>query len=122
MHIADAAHAVGTTSRALRWYEQRGLVEVTRSPSGYREYGPAELTRLRNIRALLDLGFTIDDIVTFGPFLDRDLPERFAADPGGPCEVALTRTRDRLATLDRRIAGLTEVRDRLAASLATPVG
>ncbi len=122
MHIAEAAHAVGASPRALRWYEQQGLLDVARARSGYREYSPADLTRLRNIRTLLDLGFTVEDIATFSAFLDDDLPERFGADPGGPCEAALARTRDRLATLDRRIAELTGFRDRLAASLATPIG
>jgi len=103
----------------LRWYEKHGLLAVSRTSAGYRDYTSADLLRLRNIRALLDLGFTLDDVATFTAFLDRDLPERFAADTGSPCEAALARTHARLATLDQRITELAELRNRLAASLAT---
>jgi DNA-binding transcriptional MerR regulator len=119
MRITDAARVVGATPRALRWYEQHGLIHAARTPAGYRDYSDADLARVRNIRTLLGLGFTLEDIATFGPFLDGQLPERFAASPGGPCEAALARSRERLATLDRRIAELTGLRDRLAASIST---
>ncbi len=120
MRITDAARAAGTTPRALRWYEQHGLLRVARTAAGYRDYRPADLVRIGNIRALLDIGFTLEDIVTFDAFLDGDLPARFAALPGGRCEAALARSRDRLAALDRRIAELSLLRDRLAASLGGP--
>ncbi|OHV33909.1 MULTISPECIES: MerR family transcriptional regulator [Pseudofrankia] len=119
MRITDAARAVGATPRALRWYEQHGLIRAARTPAGYRDYSDSDLARIRNIRTLLSLGFTLEDIATFDAFLDGRLPERFAASPGGPCEAALARSRERLATLDRRIAELTGLRDRLAASIST---
>jgi DNA-binding transcriptional MerR regulator len=118
MRIADAARAAGTTPRALRWYEQHGLLDTRRTPAGHRVYDAADMTRIHNIRALLELGFTVDDIATFTPFLDGRLPDRFPASPASPCEAAMARTRGRLAVLDRRIAELTRVRDRLAASIA----
>src|ERR1700733_11353787 len=37
----------------LRYVEQTGLVSPSRSASGYRLYGPAELQRLRTLRELL---------------------------------------------------------------------
>jgi DNA-binding transcriptional MerR regulator len=52
--IHEAATATGWSPRMLRYVEQLGLVTAPRSPSGYRLYGPAQLQRLRTLRALLD--------------------------------------------------------------------
>ena len=52
--INEAATTTGWSPRMLRYIEQLGLVEPTRSPSGYRLYGPAQLQRLRTLRQLLE--------------------------------------------------------------------
>ena len=57
--IQEAAQTSGWSPRMLRYIERIGLVEPTRSPGGYRLYGPAQLQRLRTLRELLttyDLG------------------------------------------------------------------
>ena len=51
--IHEAAETTGWSPRMLRYVERVGLVEPSRSPSGYRLYGPAELQRLRTLRELL---------------------------------------------------------------------
>ena len=52
--IHEAATTTGWSPRMLRYVEQLGLVEAPRSAAGYRLYGPAQLSRLRSLRALLD--------------------------------------------------------------------
>lgn len=52
--INEAATTTGWSARMLRYVEQLGLVEPARSASGYRLYGPAQLHRLRTLRALLE--------------------------------------------------------------------
>jgi MerR family copper efflux transcriptional regulator len=52
--IQEAAETTGWSPRMLRYVERVGLVEPSRSASGYRLYGPAELQRLRTLRELLD--------------------------------------------------------------------
>ena len=52
--INEAAETTGWSARMLRYVERIGLVRATRSASGYRLYGPAELQRLRTLRELLD--------------------------------------------------------------------
>ena len=59
---AETAAALGTTRRALRVYEQRGLVSPLRTANGYRAYGPEALTRLHQVLALKRLGFTLASI------------------------------------------------------------
>ncbi len=52
--IHEAATTTGWSARMLRYVEQLGLVEPARSQAGYRLYGPAQLQRLRTLKALLD--------------------------------------------------------------------
>jgi MerR family copper efflux transcriptional regulator len=52
--IHEAAETTGWSPRMLRYVERVGLVEPSRSASGYRLYGPAELQRLRTLRELLE--------------------------------------------------------------------
>lgn len=111
MRIGELAKATGATARALRHYEQAGLISSERAANGYREYGGTAVVRVRNIRFLLSAGLVLDDVRVFLPCLDRDLA---SVPPSGP---ALRVAVERLAVLDARIAAQTAVRDRLAAAL-----
>ena len=89
--INEAATTTGWSARMLRYVEQLGLVEPARSASGYRLYGPAQLHRLRTLRALLDAyGLELGDVATAlrlrrEPALARALDSWFDAPaPGAP--------------------------------------
>jgi len=65
MHIHEAAKLLGTTPRAIRFYEQKGLLSPVKSPdNGYRKYGEEDIVRLRWIVALRDLGLPIAAITS----------------------------------------------------------
>jgi DNA-binding transcriptional MerR regulator len=49
---AECASRTGLTVRALRVYERYDLIRPRRTASGWRLYGPAEITRLTEIIAL----------------------------------------------------------------------
>jgi DNA-binding transcriptional MerR regulator len=51
--INEAAQTTGWSPRMLRYIERAGLLELRRSPGGYRLYGPGQLQRLRTLRELL---------------------------------------------------------------------
>ncbi|MES9521803.1 MerR family transcriptional regulator [Streptomyces capoamus] len=111
MRIGELAEATGTTPRALRHYEQAGLITSSRAANGYRAYDPGTAVRVRNIRRLLRAGLTLDDVRVFLPCLDGDVT-------AGPASTrALEVARERLAVLDARIAAQTDIRDRLATAL-----
>ncbi|WP_206504262.1 MerR family transcriptional regulator [Streptomyces chrestomyceticus] len=139
MRIGDAAAAAGMTARALRYYEEHGLVIARRTPSGHRVYEPEDVRKLRTVRGLLDAGLTVGDIRSFAPLLDalppEGIPELFFAQggardgltdgPAGPgpeqhCRTATEVARRRLADLDARIERLTRLRGRLARRLGEP--
>ena len=63
MNIGEAAEATGVTAKMIRHYEQIGLIrEAGRTGSGYRVYGPKDLSTLSFIRRARDLGFSIVQI------------------------------------------------------------
>lgn len=109
--IGELAGATGTTARALRHYEQAGLITSRRAANGYRVYETRTVVRVRNIRHLLAAGLTLDDVRAFLPCLDGDV----VASPPSP--LGLRIARERLAVLDARIAAQTEARDRLTEAL-----
>ena len=47
--IGEVAEATGVSRRVLRRWDEIGLVSPSRTWSGYREYGPDDLERLRRI-------------------------------------------------------------------------
>ena len=63
MNIGEAAETTGVTPKMIRHYEQIGLIrEAGRTGSGYRVYGPKDLSTLSFIRRARDLGFSIVQI------------------------------------------------------------
>ncbi|MER6306401.1 MerR family transcriptional regulator [Streptomyces sp. NPDC001657] len=126
MRIGDAAAAAGMTPRALRYYEQQGLVTARRTPAGHRVYDAEDIRRLRAVRELREAGLTVGDVRAFAHLLRTMPPEGVPAlipkDPGAErCATAEAVARRRLADLDDRIERLSELRARLAARLGEPV-
>ena len=65
MNIGQVSEASGVSQRMIRHYEKIGLIpEAPRRDSGYRDYSPADLHRLRFIANARDLGFPIEEIRT----------------------------------------------------------
>jgi DNA-binding transcriptional MerR regulator len=62
LDIAEVVRRTGLTSRALRFYEARGLVAPLRTYSGRRLYGPGELERINQVVALKRAGLTLAQI------------------------------------------------------------
>ncbi len=92
--IHQAAELTGWSPRMLRYVEDAGLVQPSRSPGGYRLYGPAELQRLRTLRQLLErFGIGLTD-VGFALRLRRDaalesaVHEWLDAQPRRPTDVS----------------------------------
>jgi DNA-binding transcriptional MerR regulator len=57
-----AAQRLGVSVKALRLYEQRGLVTPRRTAAGWRAYGPDEIARAAKIVALRALGLSLSQI------------------------------------------------------------
>lgn len=66
LDISQVARRTGLSSRALRFYEARGLVKPLRTASGRRAYGPGELERINQVVALKRAGLTLAQIQRLG--------------------------------------------------------
>ncbi|WP_299616277.1 MerR family transcriptional regulator [Pelagibius sp.] len=64
-----AAKRLGVSVKALRIYEERGLIAPARTAAGWRAYGPEDLSRAAEIAALRGLGFSLAQVARV---LDRD--------------------------------------------------
>ncbi|MER6030358.1 MerR family transcriptional regulator [Streptomyces sp. NPDC001851] len=114
MRIGELAHATGTTTRALRYYEEHGLLHPERTSNGYRSYGREAVRVVRNIRLLLAAGLTTEDLLLIdGCLRDELLSDHSCADPG----AKITVFEQRLAVIQQRIEELTRVRAQLLGRL-----
>ena len=63
MRIGALAEAAGVNVPTVRYYERRGIIpRPPRTASGYRQYDPAVLDRIRFIKRAQELGFTLEEI------------------------------------------------------------
>ncbi|MFF1883000.1 MerR family transcriptional regulator [Pseudarthrobacter sp. NPDC058196] len=58
MKIGEVAKEVGAPTRMLRYYEQQGLIQASRSTNGYREYSDEQIEHARHVRALVEAGLS----------------------------------------------------------------
>jgi DNA-binding transcriptional MerR regulator len=59
---SEAAKRLGISIKALRLYEQRGLVAPSRTPAGWRAFAPEQMARATEIVALRALGLSLAQI------------------------------------------------------------
>jgi DNA-binding transcriptional MerR regulator len=62
LNASEAAKRLGVSPKALRLYEQRGLVIPVRTSAGWRTYGPTEMARAGEIVALRALGLSLAQV------------------------------------------------------------
>ena len=62
LNLSEAARRLGVSPKALRLYEQRGLVVPGRTVAGWRAYGPDEMARAGEIVALRALGLSLTEV------------------------------------------------------------
>jgi DNA-binding transcriptional MerR regulator len=62
LSAADCASRTGLTVRALRVYEEFGLIAPRRSAGGWRQYGSRELVKLNTIASLKTAGLSLAQI------------------------------------------------------------
>lgn len=112
MLIGELGRQAGVSTRTLRYYESLGLLPARRTASGYREYGEGDLVAVREIRSLVELGFTLEET---RPFLDCLRAGNAVA---GSCPDSLAVYRRKLDEVDGYLQRLVRVRDQLRTALS----
>src|SRR5690606_33154040 len=85
MRIGEVARRAGVSTRALRYYEERGLLSSERTYSGQRVYPQSAVERVRLIQQLLTAGLPSRTIAQLMPSIesgeaDPDVFELMAAE------------------------------------------
>jgi DNA-binding transcriptional MerR regulator len=97
LNPSEAARRLGVSAKALRLYEERGLVTPVRTAAGWRAYGPDQMARAAEIAALRALGLSLAQVARVLNGDAADLEPALAAH-----QAALeSRIRDLAATVAR---------------------
>lgn len=62
MKIKEVEEITHITSKTIRFYEEKGLLDIQRNESGYRDYQQDDIIKLQHIKLLRRCGITIQQI------------------------------------------------------------
>ncbi|MGK5627478.1 MerR family transcriptional regulator [Streptomyces sp. URMC 123] len=107
MRAGEAAAAAGVTIKALRYYEECGLLSPGRTANGYRDYTAEDVRLAEEIRGLGALGLTPAETRPFLACL------RAGHEEGDHCVESLAAYQQKIEALDLLINRLTHSRNQL---------
>lgn len=73
MLLNEIANEVGMTKRAIKYYEEKGLLSVNKSNNGYRDYSTNDVDTLKRISVYRKLGVSVKDIKSLLENNDKDV-------------------------------------------------
>ncbi|MBV4366104.1 Cu(I)-responsive transcriptional regulator [Erwinia sp. BNK-24-b] len=114
MNISDVARKTGLTSKAIRFYEEKGLMTApSRGENGYRLYNAKHLEELTLLRQARQVGFNLEECREMLALFHN--PQRHSAD-------VKARTLEKVAGIEAHIQELNLMRERLLALAASCPG
>ncbi|MGP3591600.1 MerR family transcriptional regulator [Vagococcus sp. WN89Y] len=114
LSIGELAKKTGVSVRAIRHYDQHGLLTSTRACNGYRHFPEQAITQVRQIQRLIATGFSIAEI--------RSFPDCMRLVEGTAfCPETYPVQRKRLTSIERQIIELERRRARLIKTLSQSV-
>lgn len=112
--IGTVAREAGVGVETVRFYEREGLIaEPPRRLSGYRQYDPEVVRRIRFIRHAKELGFSLRQI--------KELLE-LQANPDTSCADVKQRAEAKMAEIERKIRDLRRMKSALTRLTAACAG
>lgn len=110
MKVSDLAKAAAVNPDTVRFYTREGLLNPTRNPdNNYQQYDAEDLRRLRFARKARQLGFSLPEIRSILGQADEH---------HSPCPMVREVFEDRLAQVEKEIAQLQQLRERMKNALA----
>ena len=105
MTVSELAKAANVNPQTIRYYERIGLLAAPkRRASGYRDYKPEALKRLRFILEAKQIGFTLSEL--------SDLLGLDSAKPAS-CQLVRDMVETRLVELDEKVKAIRQVQKSL---------
>ena len=106
MRIGEVARRAGVSTRALRYYEQQGLLESERSFGGQREYPESAVERVQLIQQFFTAGLSSRTVRQVLPCVDSGISSPEAFD-------LLAAERERITTAMADLAAARDALDRI---------
>jgi MerR family mercuric resistance operon transcriptional regulator len=105
LSIGQVAHQAGVGVETVRFYERQGLLEKPpRKESGYRQYPPEAILRLRFIKKAKEVGFSLKEI--------KELLS-LRLDATATCEDVKSRAEAKILDIEQKIQGLQKMKQAL---------
>jgi DNA-binding transcriptional MerR regulator len=101
MEIKELAVQTGVSPKTIRYYESIAVLPpARRKPNSYRDYGEADVERVRFVAGAHSLGFSLDDIAEILALRDRR---------EAPCRTVLDLLEQKARQVARRIEALQQL-------------
>lgn len=98
LRCGELARLAGLSPDSIRHYERIGILPAApRNGSGYRQYGPEALQRVRMVRSALQMGFTLHELAEI--LRARDCGEV-------PCHKVFHMAEEKLQSITQQISDL----------------
>ena len=103
LSIGEVAKLAGVGVQTIRYYEREELIEAPpRSESGYRQYSPEAVVRIRFIRHAKELGFSLKEI--------KELLS-LRADSAASCADVRERATAKVSEIEAKMQSLARMRE-----------
>jgi DNA-binding transcriptional MerR regulator len=110
MRVGEFAAAAGLTVRQVRYWNERGLLQVERTASGYRDYSSADIARAHRIDDMLSAGLSVKQVAQLSSCLDFQR---------GVCRQERETLARKASDIERKIACMAHTRDLINEVLAS---
>ena len=118
MRIGELSDATGASTRALRYYEEQGLIRSERLSNGYRDYRPEAVDVVAFIQDLLAAGLSSQILRDIMPCVDDGSAQAACSD----LVVQVQQVRDDLLEQERRIRTRRETLEQYLSGRSIPRG
>ena len=86
--IGVVQRLTGLSARQIRYYEKEGLLRPVRTRGNRRLYSPADVERLRQVKALLEQGLNLEGVRAYLASQGRQEPPDAPFSPASPATAA----------------------------------
>lgn len=112
--IDEVAQKTGLTKRAIRHYEEKGLIDPERTEAQYRLYSDEDVERISQIKSYKQsIGFTLSEIKDVFD-LEESLKNTIDGEDKSPDEVAqmVTAVKEQIQLIEKKEAYMKNVKQR----------
>ncbi|MTD59355.1 MerR family transcriptional regulator [Amycolatopsis sp. RM579] len=118
MRIGELSHATGVSTRALRYYEEQGLIHSQRLANGYRAYGPEAIETVEFIQDLFAAGLSSQILRDIMPCITEGHDQAACTD----LMAQVQHVRDNLLDQEQRLRGRRERLEQYLTGQRSPRG